>query len=160
MKIGKFLLVASIFLLLGCQSSNIEEKQEGKDAKIKTQQETNMKEEINMLITINNQTYQVELENNETVSALIDLLPLNITMDELNGNEKYCYLNQSLPTETKSIGTIHEGDIMLYGNNCIVLFYETFHTTYQYTRIGKIKDVTNLKENIGKGSIQTTFEIK
>ena len=61
-----------------------------------------------MKIEINNKEYQVNLENNETVAALIELLPLEVNMKELNGNEKYYYLDESLPSNSKNPGQINK----------------------------------------------------
>lgn len=36
-------------------------------------------------------------------------------MNELNGNEKYFYLDSSLPVNPYSPNTIGKGDIMLFG---------------------------------------------
>ena len=47
---------------------------------------------------INNKKYAVKLEENETVKKLISLLPLEFNMEELNGNEKYVYMDYTLPT--------------------------------------------------------------
>ncbi len=102
-------------------------------------------------------SFTATLETNATAEAFMQLLPLTVTMNELNGNEKYHYLDSSLPTDAVRPGTIHAGDIMLYGSSCIVIFYETFSSGYSYTRIGHIDDVTNLKAALGQGDIQVTF---
>ena len=78
--------------------------------------------------------------------------------NELNGNEKYHYLSSSLPTAAYQPGTIHAGDLMLYGNNCVVLFYETFNTSYSYTRIGAIDNPSGLASALGSGNISVRFE--
>ncbi|WP_313491234.1 cyclophilin-like fold protein, partial [Exiguobacterium sp.] len=44
-----------------------------------------------------------------------------------------------LPTNPKYIGTVQAGDLMLYGSDCLVLFYESFQTDIQYTRIGWVE---------------------
>ena len=87
------------------------------------------------------------------------MLPMTIDMDELNGNEKYYYLNESLPSAPVNPGTIYAGDIMLYGNSCVVLFYQTFNTGYSYTRIGSLDDPTGLAEAVGPGNAMVTFEL-
>lgn len=79
-----------------------------------------------MNLIINDTNLTVNLEDNATVDGLIKILPLDTYMKELNGNEKYCYLSKSLPTNSENIGTIYAGDIMLYGDDCLVIFYETF----------------------------------
>lgn len=42
------------------------------------------------------------------------------------------------------MGSIHAGDIMLYGASCLVLFYEDFNTSYRYTPLGYIEDPDGL----------------
>ena len=108
-------------------------------------------------IDIHGTTFTAQLEDNATARAFLDLLPTTLTMDELNGNEKYHYLNSPLPSEPQRVGTIHAGDIMLYGNDCIVVFYQTFRTPYSYTRIGSITDPTQLAAALGSAAASVTF---
>lgn len=108
-------------------------------------------------IDIHGTTFTAQLEDNATARAFLDLLPTTLTMDELNGNEKYHYLDSPLPSEPQRVGTIHAGDIMLYGSDCIVLFYQTFRTPYSYTRIGSIADPGRLSNALGAGTASVTF---
>ena len=110
-----------------------------------------------MNLIIGNQTYQVRLEDNATSKALVEMLPLSIKMTELNGNEKYCYLDQSLPTNASRVTQIKAGDVMLYGNNCLVVFYQSFSSGYAYTRIGRIENVSNLAATLGSSSVQVVW---
>jgi hypothetical protein len=107
-----------------------------------------------IVVTINKTPFTATLENNETVREFLDLLPLTVDMTELNGNEKYCYLPQSLPVDV-----IQTGDLMLYGSNCIVLFYQTFSSSYSYTRLGRIDHTTGLKDILGQGNVTVNFHI-
>lgn len=110
-----------------------------------------------MKIEIGNQTFTATLADNETAAAFLALLPMTVTMNELNGNEKYCNLASDLPTASYRPGTIHSGDIMLYGSDCVVLFYETFSSSYSYTRIGQVDDPTGLAAAVGAGRVTVTF---
>ena len=114
--------------------------------------------ERKMTVTINGEEFSATLEDNETVRELLTRLPLTIEMEDLNGNEKYYYLDESLPTDATNVGRVERGDIMLFGSDCLVLFYKSFETPYSYTRIGKIDDVDNLEEQFGQGSVRITFE--
>ena len=109
-------------------------------------------------IIVGSKTFTATLADSETGEAFAALLPLTVTMNELNGNEKYHYLSSSLPTAAYQPGTINAGDLMLYGNNCVVLFYETFNSSYSYTRIGAIDDPSDLAQALGAGNVSVRFE--
>jgi len=109
-------------------------------------------------IIVGSKTFTSTLADSETGEAFAALLPLTVTMNELNGNEKYHYLNSSLPTAAYQPGTIHTGDLMLYGNNCVVLFYETFNSSYSYTRLGAIDNPSGLAAALGSGNVSVRFE--
>ncbi len=119
---------------------------------------TTQKSKTTMNIKINGENFTAEFYDNKTAQAFADILPLTINMEELHGNEKYYYLDNSLPTDSSNIGEINTGDIMLYGTDCLVLFYDTFNTSYSYTRIGYITDTAGLKDAVGSGSVTITFE--
>ena len=106
------------------------------------------KMEVNIVnITINNEVYQIELEDNETTKSFLNILPQELNMNELNGNEKYAYLDNTLPTDSYNPKHINKGDIMLFGNNCLVIFYKSFDTSYSYTKIGHINNLPDLDNN-------------
>jgi len=85
------------------------------------------------------------------------MLPMTLSMEELNGNEKYNYLDQDLPAKTYKPGTIRSGDLMLYGSDCLVLFYQTFRSGYSYTKIGRILKPQGLEKVLGDGNVQITI---
>ncbi len=114
-------------------------------------------EETSINISINGIDYIATLENNKTANEFINRLPFTITMDELNGNEKYYYFDESFPANSTNIGQIEAGDIMLYGDDCLVIFYETFTTSYAYTKIGKIDNPETLAETVGSNSVEVSF---
>ncbi len=113
---------------------------------------------MTLKMKIGNSTFSVTLADNATARAFADLLPLRLNMSELNGNEKYVYLDQSLPAQASSPGIIQTGDLMLYGSSCIVLFYENFSTSYRYTRIGRVDNPAGLAAAVGSGSVTVSFE--
>ena len=109
-------------------------------------------------IIVGSKTFTATIADSETGEAFAALLPLSVTMTELNGNEKYHYLSTSLPTAAYRPGIIHAGDLMLYGNNCVVLFYKTFNTSYSYTRLGAIDNPSGLASALGSGNVSVRFE--
>ena len=109
-----------------------------------------------MILKINGMTFSVRLADNLTSRALLKKLPLSLRMSSMP-HEKYCYLKESLPSDPVRVRRIESGDLMLYGDGCIVVFYESFTTPYSYTRIGWIEDPDKLKEVLGKGSITIEF---
>lgn len=111
-------------------------------------------------IIINGETFTATMENNEAANNFISMLPMTLDMQDLNRNEKYYYISNSLPTDTFVPDKINEGDLMLYGSDCIVLFYDNFSTSYRYTPLGKIDNTKGLKDIIGNGNIEITFKVE
>lgn len=121
---------------------------------------TPVKKMINMKVTVGSTVFVATLEDNDTVKALTNQLPLTLDMSELHGNEKYNNFSIDLSANESSCPEkIKEGDIMLYGKNCIVLFYKTFDTPYSYVKLGHIDDTNGLAEALGSGSAKVTFSI-
>lgn len=81
-------------------------------------------------------------------------------MAELNGNEKHAPLPRALPTNAIRPGTIRAGDVLLYGNDTLVAFYETFSSAYSYTRLGRVENGAELARALGAGSARVAFSIQ
>ena len=109
-------------------------------------------------IQINGKDFSATLEDNPSARAFAAMFPLQVDMVELNGNEKYFYLDKDLPSESVSVKQIHAGDLMLFGSNCVVIFYKDFSTGYSYTRLGKIDAPADLAKILGAGDIQVSFK--
>ncbi|OPC72635.1 hypothetical protein BAZ12_02220 [Elizabethkingia miricola] len=109
-------------------------------------------------IKLGTQTFTVTLLDNNSAKAFTEMFPLTINMSELNNNEKYYDLASSLPTNSSNPGTIKNGDLMLCGSKTLVLFYTTFSTSYSYTKLGSVDDVTDLTSALGSGNVKVTFE--
>lgn len=103
-------------------------------------------------------TFTATLEASPASKAFVALLPLTLNMQELNNNEKYAALPGRLPTREITPGQIRAGDLMLYGSNTLVLFYESISSGYRYTPLGQLDSVAGLKAALGSGAVSVTFE--
>lgn len=171
-----FFTLAVIFTFVGCSNTAVDNKhtssekstvskdkstdENNKSQTDSTKEATPVKKANTINITVGNTTFTATLEDNHTAKALVKQLPLTVDMSELNGNEKYNYLSSNLRADTASSpGTINEGDLMLYGNNCLVLFYKAFNTSYSYVKLGHIDNTTSLAKAIGSGNVKVTFSV-
>ena len=116
-------------------------------------------ERPHMWMIVGTQRFAVTLDDNPTARAFVQLVPATLNMTELNGNEKHAPLPRSLPTNAVRPGTIQTGDVLLYGNDTLVVFYETFRSSYSYTRIGRITDSAGLAQALGPGNQRVTFTV-
>ena len=110
-----------------------------------------------MTVTVSGKSFTAQLYDNKTADELYSRLPLTAEMKELNSNEKYYDLPESLTNDSKAAGKINKGDIKLYRDNCIVLFYDSFSSSYSYTDIGYITDTEGLEDALGSGDVTVTF---
>ncbi|MGC6173405.1 cyclophilin-like fold protein [Lacrimispora sp. 38-1] len=112
-----------------------------------------------LTVSIDDYHFSAFLYDNDYSKAFFKMLPITLEMSDLNGNEKYYYLDNTLPTDSENPKQIKSGDIMLYGDNCLVLFYKSFSSSYSYTKLGYIEDTSNLEKAVGSGDVPVTISI-
>lgn len=159
MKLKSFLTVMAVlfafsFCNAGCSNDNQTAPQNNGNGN----ENTNTNSTSKMKITIGTAVFTATLYNNPSAAALKAMLPLTIDMTELNGNEKYYDLPGPLPTNASMGGDIKAGDLTLYGNNVLVLFYKSFNTSYSYTKLGYIDNPSGLPAAMGTGNVVVKFE--
>ena len=113
----------------------------------------------NMNVQVGDVVFSATLEENETVSALVEMMresPVVIQMSDYSGFEKVGSLRTSLPA-SNSQTTTQTGDIVLYNGNQIVIFYGS--NSWSYTRLGHIDDLTGSEEALGRGDVTVIFSL-
>ena len=115
---------------------------------------TTEKESTPMWMSVGERRFSMVLDDSEAAQAFAEMLPLSLDKADLNSNEKYADLPAPLPRSASSPGTIDKGDVMLYGSKTLVVFYETFQTSYSYTRIGLLENADQLADVVGRRTIR------
>ncbi|MDR1349611.1 MAG: hypothetical protein LBJ59_02300 [Zoogloeaceae bacterium] len=112
---------------------------------------------MKLKLIVDRKEFTAVMSDNAAARNFVSLLPLTLNMSDLNGNEKYQDIPNSLPTAAFHPETIHNGDMMLYGSRTLVLSYKTFPTPYHYTRLGSTDNPQELEAALGAGSVPITF---
>ncbi|RKT01805.1 cyclophilin-like fold protein [Chryseobacterium defluvii] len=152
-----FLMIMAFMIMMVCSASSCDKNEDNSNTN-NTPENTTPMANGKVKIKVGSQTFTATLLDNNSAKAFKEMLPLTINMVELNANEKYYDLPNSLPTNSSNPGTIKNGDLMLYGSKTLVLFYKIFSTSYSYTKLGSVDDVTGLASALGSGNVTITFE--
>ena len=116
---------------------------------------------MKLRITINeNKVVTATLEDNATVAAFKEMLPLTLDMSDLHANEKKFDLPKRLPTKDSNPKMIQVGDLMIWNSRTLVLFYKSFPTSYSYTKIGRINDASGLADAVCSEDVRISFELE
>ena len=102
------------------------------------------------------------LTDNSSVAALVDLLrqgDVTIDMHDYGNFEKVGELPITLPANDEDIST-EAGDLILYLGHRFVIYYD--HNSWDFTRLGKISDVTQaeLKAILGEGDVTVVLSLE
>ncbi len=171
------ILVLSVLMisLAGCtttsdtgdeSSGSIDSRQENNEDESlnndDSQQEDDEEEEMSyMYLYIDDYRLEVELENNSSVDALIEILQesdITYTADDYGNFEKVGALGYSLPRNDTDIST-EAGDVILYLGSNICLYYGS--NTWSFTRLGKITGMneSEIREALSAGEGEITVRI-
>ena len=136
------------------------ERNETDAAETDIQNNTEENTVTNMNVQVGDVVFSATLEENEAVSALVEMMrenPVVIQMSDYSGFEKVGSLGTSLPA-SNSQTTTQAGDIVLYNGNQIVIFYGS--NSWSYTRLGHIDDLTGWEEALGRGDVTVIFSLE
>lgn len=123
------------------------------------QDNSSSQEEPMLKITVGDQELLATFADNSSAEAFRDLLaqgPETISMDDYGGFEKVGSLGTTLTRNDTRI-TTQPGDVILYQGNQITIYYGT--NTWNFTRLAKINDSTDLQAKLGTGTVQVTFSL-
>ena len=144
-RIAIMLCLAFVCCAGGC------EKETAQSTEPSTETEGQEEEAVTMKLCINDTEVPVVWENNAAVEALAaeagkgDIV---VKMSMYGGNEQFGPLGKSYPASNRQV-TTSNGDIVLFNNDQIVVFYGS--NTWSYTRLGKMAlpedEVTELLSN-------------
>lgn len=110
-------------------------------------------------LSFNGYTYTAVLAENSSAEAFAALLkdgPLTISAHDYGSFEKVGALGTELPCNDERITTA-AGDIILYQGNQITVYYA--QNTWNFTRLGRIEDPGGLREALGGGDVEITFQL-
>ena len=123
------------------------------------QDNSSSQEEPMLKITVGDQELLATFAENSSAEEFQELLsqgPVTISMEDYGGFEKVGPLGTTLTRNDTRI-TTQPGDVILYQGNQITIYYGT--NTWNFTRLAKINDSTNLKAKLGAGTVQVTFSL-
>jgi hypothetical protein len=114
-----------------------------------------------IVTTIDGKEVSVTWKDNDSVKALKELLKdksIVIKMSKYGGFEQVGSIGKTLPNNDKNI-TTRPGDIVLYSDNQIVIFYGS--NTWDYTRLGTINlSESELKSLLSNKNVILKLELK
>ena len=144
-RIAIMLCLAFVCCAGGC------EKETAQSTASSTETEVQEEEAVTMKLYINDTEVPVVWENNAAVEALAaeaETGDIVVKMSMYGGNEQFGPLGKSYPASNRQV-TTSNGDIVLFNNDQIVVFYGS--NTWSYTKLGKMAlpedEVTELLSN-------------
>ena len=144
------------------QKTNNQEKNEPAEKESNTSATVAKEADDNhMKLQIGDYIFTATLADNSSAKALKEMLeegPITINMRDYANMEKVGPLGANLPRNDEQI-TTEPGDLILYQGNAFVIYYAP--NSWNFTRIGKIDDVTQekLKEALGNGDVKVTLSL-
>lgn len=129
-------------------------------AVVSEQETAASEEETKLKITVGDYELLATFEDNPSAQEFRDLLargPVTVEMDDYGGFEKVGPLGTALTRSDQQI-TTQPGDVILYQGDQITIYYGT--NSWNFTRLARIDDPTDLREKLGEGTVSVTFSLE
>lgn len=111
-------------------------------------------------LSVGDKNFTVILHDNELAQVIIEEMPFTLIMDDYAAKEKTAELTFFLPSsDTTSPARINKGELYVWSEKSLVIFYTSFLNSYAYVPMGYIEDVKVLEEALGNGSVEVTFRV-
>lgn len=151
------ILLSLIIIILAVTGCGTEQNSTDKNS----MEEETILQENELILFINNTPLTVKWEDNESVSALLQLAEqeeLTIDMEQYGGFEQVGTLPQDIIRNDEQTVT-EPGDIVLYSGDSLVIFYGS--NSWAYTRLGHIEGLSaeELKEILDDSEVTVTLSI-
>ena len=127
---------------------------------VSEQETVAIEEESTLKITVGDEELLATFEDNLSAEEFRDPLaqgPVTVEMDDYGGFEKVGSLGTALTRSDEQI-TTQPGDVILYQGDQITIYYGT--NTWNFTRLARIDDPTDLRERLGNGTVSVTFSLE
>ena len=111
-------------------------------------------------ITVGSHELLAAFADNSSAAAFRELLaqgPLTVEMEDYGGFEKVGPLGTTLERNDARI-TTEPGDVILYQGDQVTIYYGT--NTWNFTRLARINDPSDLQEKLGEGTVAVTFSLE
>ncbi len=160
MKLVFAIVISTVFTACGNDAESIQENVQKEQAQeettsVSSDENYQIGDEGEMRLYINDQEIPVIWEDNETVSELMEqaeISDITVQMSMYSDNEQVGPLGKDYTRDDKQT-TTHNGDIVLYSGNQIVVFYGS--NSWAYTGLGKM-DIPQdeVKELLSNGDVE------
>lgn len=129
-------------------------------AVVSEQETVAIEEERKLKITVGDEMLLATFEDNLSAEEFRDLLaqgPVTVEMNDYGGFEKVGPLGTTLTRSDQQI-TTQPGDVILYQGDQITIYYGT--NSWNFTRLARIDDPTDLREKLGEETVSVTFSLE
>lgn len=114
----------------------------------------------NVLINVNDAEFTIQMNDTATGRALVSMIPSTSmrlpTSYEQDGVLKYYDMAREVVSDPEELSSVSAGELLLDGNDRLLLYYEDTELNGSYTRVGRIEDATGLAEALGDSDVVFT----
>ena len=119
-------------------------------------------EQNQLFLTVNSKTITATLDSNKAVNYLKSVFPLRVKMYDYASMAKGYNFSSSfkkIRKENVNTDNLQIGDIVLYDQKHLMIFYQNFKNEDKYIKIGHVDSVEGLKEKLGENDIEVLWSL-